>query len=272
MILVSSYPKSGATWFQFLIYACYNGAFQSSRQIINFYPSINRDRIIEKRQKEEKELFVKSHANFHKTSAYKTDITPYKKDISSCIYLVRHPLDVMVSLVNHHQNQGAILLRFKYKQQQFFQNYISDNQKVLEHSWNYHINSWLSQEEIPIKIIKYEDLLKDPIQTLMDLNENLHLGLAKESIITACKLCSLNNLKALEQKELKNKKAGLFYSPRRKLMHTLFRTQFVNKGKSKVYQDSLNAKLLSKANKALNNNLTKLGYPPIYYSDIEVDS
>lgn len=223
IVFVTSYPKSGATWFQFLIYSCYKGSYRSSREVLRFYPPANRIKLIE--QSKQDPVFIKSHAAF-------SHQLPHLVADSRVILLVRHPLDVILSLINHHINQGSLRLLLPYFKRRYIKNFIKENKANNKKSWCYHLNTWLKQETYPLQVIRYEDLISDPVNTLMGLRNAYKLDFDDQAIRAAVDYCSIQNMKDLELKEFENKTAGLFYSQRRSLTKKIFKSSFVNKGGS----------------------------------------
>ena len=80
------------------------------------------------------------------------------------MYVVRDPRNVITSIKNHYQlnDQQAIKWiinekNFIYDVHKFEENGYSDFQYIS--SWSTNYKSWKVQKKIPIKLIKYEDLL-----------------------------------------------------------------------------------------------------------------
>jgi len=251
IIYVSSYPKSGATWLQFLIFCCYNGPFKSSKEVLRFYPPSNRNKLIEKNS--HNPLFIKSHA------AHSRQIS-LLDDNARCILLVRHPLDIGHSLINHHKNQGSLRLLLPYFQNKFLMTFLNENKSNENTSWNYHSASWLKQKQFPLHIIRYDDLITQPIPILAHLRNVYELEFTDKDIANAVDLCSIEKMKALEKKELDQKIAGLFYSRRRKLTKRLLKSSFVNKGGTLDHQTKFTESYLNNAADIFNPMLKELDF------------
>jgi aryl sulfotransferase len=82
------------------------------------------------------------------------------------IYIVRNPLDVVVSFANHSGlsldqaianmgNPGYCLASNPRSLQ------LQLRQKLL--TWSAHVESWLEQKEIPVHLMRYEDMQADPV-------------------------------------------------------------------------------------------------------------
>ena len=82
------------------------------------------------------------------------------------VYLIRNPLDIAISLSHFFQwdvedcvkfllDENASLCSSKRKIGFQVRQFLGD--------WEFHINSWINQKDIPILVIRYEDLLEKPL-------------------------------------------------------------------------------------------------------------
>ena len=197
MILwIASYPKSGNTWLRTLISAYYYsadgvfdqnilkniGQFPEKRHFLNFNYD-PRDvtgttklwiKAQEKINHEDKKLkFFKTHNIFGAVNDHKFT---NKQNSVGCIYIVRDPRNVITSLKNHYEMNDEQALKWMTNPQQFIydvenikQDGYSDFQFIS--SWSTNYKSWKIQKEIPIKIIQYEDLLKETYVVFKDVIE-----------------------------------------------------------------------------------------------------
>lgn len=233
MYLVSSYPKSGATWFQFLMYNYFHEDLKSSFDVLKFYPPIHNSQLIEKNLKRGKTFFVKSHL------PYSTEL-PYHNSFKGFIYIYRNPLDVLNSLNNHHINEGSLRLKFSYFRNKLFEQEVQKALNAETKSWNTNMTSWFTNNlGDKLFLIKYEDLLKDPLRTLVLLNRKLKLGWNHKFMNRAIRKSSFKNLSDLESYETKNKIRGMFYRKNRYYTKLFFNSNFINLGKSKSYTDNV---------------------------------
>jgi len=242
MYLVVSYPKSGATWFQFLMYFAHHHSFETTQDIIDFYPPVlNRKQIIQN-QKDRAISFVKSH----KLPKH-TDFKSLKP--KAIIYLLRNPYDVLASKINHHINEGSIRLILNvFKTKYLIKELQYEGEKRIT-SWTRHINEWLLVEPpFPLHIVHYEDLINQPYAEIKKLNDDLVLGLKPQDIERAVINASFKKMKETERREMSNKTKGLFYSHNRRLTSKILKTSFINKGKINHHKEVFSPKLKTLAN------------------------
>ena len=191
IIWIASYPKSGNTWIRSLISSYYfskdNFKFSDLKNIPNFSVGdfiknkqllknnlditkqwINVQELINKEYK--KTLFFKTHNACVSVNENSFTNSNYS---AGCIYIVRDPRNVITSyktfeaktyeeIFNQMSNKDGFLFGNKNFESTFgFKGF------ELVSSWSNHYNSWVkNQKNIPICLIKYEDLIKDTLGQL----------------------------------------------------------------------------------------------------------
>ena len=125
------------------------------------------------------------------------------KDLSlGAIYIIRNPLDVAVSFANHSSiNFEESVSRLCKKDFAFCQ---KDNimslqlrQKLL--SWSGHVESWTTQTDIKIHVMRYEDMKNNPYETFKAAVEFLGLDGKLDRLQKAIDFSDFKILKKQEQ-------------------------------------------------------------------------
>ena len=192
---IASYPKSGNTWLRTLLSAYYYSEDGNFKDILlkkiaqfpvkEFFDDFNHDKKIagdtckywllaqEKINSKDELKFFKTHNVFGKVNNF--DFTNSQNSIG-CLYIVRDPRNVITSIKNHYQLKDEQALEwmsneknFIYNIQEFKDSGYSDFQFIS--SWSTNYKSWKVQKKIPIKLIKYEDLLNQTYAVFLDIIE-----------------------------------------------------------------------------------------------------
>jgi len=240
IVWMTSYPKSGNTWFRCFISALFTGEIDlaklksdgifSARQIFDVITGIDSrlltddeayhtiaDVYREHAKNSNQLLFVKVHDAYLYNSS-KEPIFP--SDVShKVIYLVRNPLDVVGSFAHHNAStiDKTIDLMNKPKA------YIAGNKdglnnniqfRQLMYDWSNHVKSWVEQKNIDVILVRYEDMLYDTYNTFSRIVEELEISASKTAINKAIKKSSFKQLQSQEKKKgfkEKNIKADNFF-------------------------------------------------------------
>ena len=279
---ISSYPKSGNTWLRFLIASYYytkDGFFdenvlkyidQFPQKI--FFKGFNYDsktptgttkfwiKAQEKINQDKKIKFFKTHNifgsvnNFHFTN---------RENSIGCVYIVRDPRNVITSLKNFYEMNDNKAFKFITSKNQyiydihkFAENGYSDFQFIS--SWEINYESWKFQKTIPVKVIRYEDLLN---QTYSVANEVISFinqitgnkeKISKNKIVNAVSSTSFSKLKGKEEKE------GFSEAPKSRVNDS--KIPFFNLGPKNKWKTILNDDLKNKLNEVFKKKLEELDY------------
>ena len=199
MYFLCSFQKSGRTWLRFLIsnylndyYALgYNINFQN---IYNILPAYNQfDDILSSNKKSIKykyPLILLTHQTYNKTLFNSRNV----------IFLIRSPLDVMVSYFFHNKKHHN---RYDGDIHSFIREPLIGIKK-----WIVYINSWskyifLSKDVV----ISYEEMHKSLDLILIKLFKTLKIPINKNILIDVINKSNIKNMRAVEKKnKIKNHK------------------------------------------------------------------
>ena len=281
IIWLSSYPKNGNTWLRSLISAYYytkNGIFLGDQQLINidqfpvkkylesfeYDPSKPGDTVRlwvaaqEKINLDKNIKFFKTHNALVKID--QNDFTN-KNNTLGAIYIVRDPRNVLDSMSRHFQidydkalhvmqNESNYTFDFKKK------NDYSDYQFIS--SWERNYQSWKKNKLIPVKFLKYEDLLQETFYVFKEIIEfidkltNNKKGFSREKAKNAVNSTSFENLKKIE--ETKGFSESIVSREQEK------KIPFFHLGPKNKWQDNFDTRFIKKLNNVFEKNLVELDY------------
>jgi len=235
IIWLASYPKSGNTWMRAFLTSLLKGEngntinnlvapVASQRSIIEDYLMLETSELTNDEVERYMPWALKSFADEQDTVPYymkvhdaytltSENIPLFPADASiGAIYIVRNPLDVVPSFAHHNsdtiENTIRILKNSKYS--------FCDNPKTIKTqvrqkllSWKEHVLSWLEQADMPVLLIRYEDMFTTPLDTFRQVVAFSGIEATDEMILEAVKNVSFENLKMQEQQfGFSNKKPG----------------------------------------------------------------
>jgi hypothetical protein len=135
----------------------------------------------------ERPRFIKSHA-------------PFEPDYSNVIYIVRDGRDVAVSYYHHSLRKGHIEPKVDFADfLELFNQGDVDGFGI----WSEHVTSWLNQDEVPVLLVRYEDLLKDAEQELMRILEFAGVKIEIDRVKSAVEASKFENMRKQEEKNRK---------------------------------------------------------------------
>ena len=273
IIWLASYPKSGNTWMRAFLHNLLRDPnesydinkitdFSTSDSSIDWYKAQdNRDwkdwaavDVARMRrgaqlaicQMKRDDVFVKTHnasVSFLGYPLVHQDLT------AGAIYIVRNPLDICISLSHHYGTDldtTADILA---------DNTIGSktNDKIVyevHKSWSVHVDSWTNPPRLGLAVLRYEDMLNNPIKAFGGLTRFLGLNPPRQRLERAIERASFKTLREQEdQKGFKEK------SP--------FAQTFFREGRAGQWRDKLSPSLVDKIVEQNKEQMQRFGYWPL---------
>ena len=225
ILWLASYPKSGNTWTRNFLHNLLNlleqnaqaphdinamneltfweiSAAAYARQLGKPPKECTREEIAAVRPKVQKEIsestdgiaMVKTHHALVMDRGVRTiniEVT------SGAIYIVRNPLDVAISFAHHMgatidaaiEEMGTANLETGVNDRSVYEVY---------GSWSQHVESWTRKTHRTIYVMRYENMLVDPVRIFGGLARHLLLRPTDAQLVTAIERSSFENLKKQE--------------------------------------------------------------------------
>ena len=169
------------------------------------------------------------------------------------IVIVRDPRDVAPSLANHNRSSIDTAIRFMNDADAAFCSRTDRLPYQLRQrlpGWSGHVASWLEQRDIPVHLVRYEDLKRDTAGTLLAAMQFAGYAVTEADAVRAVSLASFGKLQAQEREtgfsEWKDRGANGRW--------------FFRRGETGAWRDELTAEQVSRIEAAHGAMMTRLGY------------
>jgi hypothetical protein len=189
-------------------------------------------------------IFVKTH-NALVTHAGSPMITPALT--AGAIYIIRNPLDIVVSMSHYFDMDLDSAIRIINRS---FEPRPSNEKVVYQMwgSWSENVATWTRKLDSSLFVLRYEDLLEDPMIPFSALVEFLYLCPTRRQLERAVENSGFKNLQAQEQEH------GFVEMPSP--------GQFFRKGVSGQWRELLNKSQIQAVVDAHYEQMSRFGYLP----------
>lgn len=226
IVWLAAYPKSGNTWLRAFIYNLIEQPAKPGRisvlpdyfesesdprwylpllgdksleecsgeEIISLKSAVHRD-IAASRPRGS--IFTKTHNRFGSFNDHPLHNTSV---MAGAIYIVRNPLDVVLSTADHFGLSVDEAIDFMANEETGTPSNMENVVSFLG-SWSSHVESWTRQDHQSIVVIRYEDMLDKPLKAFGQVAKLLGLGKDKNAIKRAIRFSSFSELKKQESRD-----------------------------------------------------------------------
>ena len=231
--LIACYPRSGSTWFSFMLYQALTGEEADFHAVGRDVPYVGRQLRAPTLLPEGGRL-VRTH---------ETHSGGHKK----AIYLVRDVRDVVVSEYFYERYKN----RWHGPFEEFVRRFVLGAVNPFG-SWAAHVNSWIdssSEHRVELTVIKYEDLRRDTEDLLKRALGFLGVSASSNRVVKAIRN---NRIGRMREKE-----DGSTVSPRRRETPDV---RFVREGSVGGWRQHLSREQLRFIEDSASDAMTRLGY------------
>jgi len=161
-------------------------------------------------------LFIKIHDAYTQNAENKP-IIPTESTLCA-IYVIRNPLDIAASFANHNNstideaidimNNVSACMAAPIDNLNVYTQF-----KQLTLSWSEHVKSWTGFLPFPVMVVRYEDMLYNPLKTFYEITNFLGLDVKTAKLKKAISDCSFQKLKKQEDDKgfVEKKTVGSFF-------------------------------------------------------------
>ena len=275
IVWLASYPKSGNTWFRVFLtnllggrqetadindlddtrIASARGAFDNAvgleaGDLTGDEIDLLRPRVYDRwsASSPDEILFRKIHDAYEYTSGGEPLISVTAT--RAALYLVRNPLDVAVSYAHHSRSSLDDAVSALCDPDHAFcgnPGVLANQLRQRISTWSGHVRSWTRQRDIPVRVVRYEDMKRRPIETFADAVSFAGFDYDIPAIARAVELSAFERLREQEAADgfrEKARNAGWFF----------------RRGEVGAWRDALSSEQVSRIVACHGEVMAELGY------------
>jgi len=235
---IASYPKSGNTWCRYIV----------AHILFDFDPDTWRlDATIPDINNWTGDLIHQYKGAFPAKTHMTYSAIPPQMAMRNAIYLVRHPLDLVVSMAGYMEPEGS-----EDAVNDVLEDFIRGGGGLSK--WLHlgfgtvseNVGSWADARDRgePILIVRYEDLLQDPLAKTLEMAAFLDAPIDETRGREIVEATSFSSMQALEERQVRDRKADMF------LVESEFKKgrdfKFMRSGTSGQFRDALSPKVIER--------------------------
>jgi hypothetical protein len=188
-IFIASYPRSGTTWVQFILYQLTTDGKMDFDHLSQVSPWYERSMAIDSSA-------VRGFEGLGSRRLFKTHLLPgWLPTGARCIYVVRDGMDVLCSYFHFYRSH----LAFKGSFADFFTRFMDG--RLQYRSWFDHVAAWRAREQRgETLIIAYEDLKRSIADTVRRIARFCEIEFAERRLDAVLERCTFDFMKQYEQK------------------------------------------------------------------------
>jgi hypothetical protein len=211
---IAAFPKSGITFLNYMLFHVLFDAPQSTHLIDSDYIFDLHESLARVPPAGDTPRYVKIHSAFGPG-------LPLHERAQRAVYLVRDPIDVMMSAwdFKHLLGQDGLLDTSEAdrakKLDAFTQAWLATGGAGFPFAgtWLDNVRSWLDQRALPTLVVRYEKLKAEPRAQLERVLAFLGRSAGAERVAAAVEASKVENMKKQEDSEIANRTSGAFYRP-----------------------------------------------------------
>jgi hypothetical protein len=211
---IAAFPKSGITYLNFMLFHILFDRPQDVRLIDSDYIFDVHESLARVPPSGAAPRYAKIHFSY-------SPRIPLCERASRAVYLLRDPIDVMMSVwdFKHLTGEGGLLEASPADRaalfQRFCQHWVTTGGLIYPWagSWKDNVASWLDQGELPVLVVRYERLKAQPFEELRRILSFLGREATDQRVVAAIDAGKPDNMRKLESEEIDKGVSGVFYRP-----------------------------------------------------------
>ena len=252
LVSLSAFPKSGVTYLSFLLFY---SLFPDECEV----HELERKYIIDIHAYPRAGPPVTQGLRLFKSHLPYNPAVPIVKATNKAIYLIRHPIDVMMSVWDFENLvKGGRRTTQSPEFRAFVARWIATGGAAFPEygPWTQHLRSWLGQSQVPVHLVTYQKLVDRPVDELEAILAFLGAKVDAGRLRLAAERSSMKSMAALEQQEVEKRIEGVFFNKNLTAGYGLGH-RFINKGYRSSYDNILTAEERARADRAFGNELSR---------------